>query len=65
MQYRETINRKLEAIEGNQRKMEFILKRGGNAIEFSQLIESTKELISEVKSYIERENLSGHELNNR
>ncbi len=65
MQYRETINRKLEAIEGNQRKMEFILKRGGNTIEFSQLIESTKELISEVKSYIERENLSGHELNNR
>ena len=65
MKYRETIIRKLESIEGSLRKMDFMLKRGGSSNEFSSEVENISNLTKEVKSYIEREDLSGHEINKR
>ena len=65
MKYRETIVRKIESIEGSLRKMDFMLKRGGSSNEFTTEIENISNLTNEIKSYIEREDLSGHELNKR
>jgi hypothetical protein len=63
MQYRETINRKLEAIDGCLRKLDFILKRQGTKEEFFQVVEEIKSLNEEIKSYISRENTTGNEIN--
>jgi hypothetical protein len=63
MQYRETINKKLDAIDGNIRKLDFLIKRGGVPGDILQLLEATKELNNEVRSYVARENFSGSEIN--
>ena len=63
MQYRETINSKLDAIDGCLRKLDFILKRQGSKEEFTQIVEEIQNLNDEIKSYISRENLSANEIN--
>jgi hypothetical protein len=60
---REIIRRKLEKIESNLTKLDFILKRSGNLEEFLQTTSELKTLVTEVKGYIEHEPRTGNELN--
>jgi hypothetical protein len=60
---REIIRRKLEKIESNLTKIDFILKRSGNLEEFLQATSELKNLVSEVKGYIEHEPRTGNEIN--
>jgi 5-bromo-4-chloroindolyl phosphate hydrolysis protein len=60
---REIIRRKLEKLESNLTKTDFILKRSGNLDEFLQVTNEMKELVKELKSYIEYEPRSANEMN--
>jgi hypothetical protein len=55
MQHREIITRKLESIEGRMSRMESMLSRGGSSKDFKDEIQITKELIQDVKDYVQRE----------
>ncbi len=55
MQHREIITRKLELIEGRMARMESLLSRGGSAKEFMEEVQVSKEMIQDVKDYIQRE----------
>jgi hypothetical protein len=55
MQHREIITKKLESLEGRMSRMESMLSRGGNAQDFKTEIQSSKEIIQDVKDYIQRE----------
>jgi hypothetical protein len=55
MQHREIVTRKLELIEGRMTRMESLLSRGGSANEFKVEIQVSKEMIQDVKDYIQRE----------
>ena len=61
---REIIRCKLEKIESNLTKLQFILRRQGSLDEYVQVQNEMKELVSEVKGYIEHEPRSANELNN-
>lgn len=60
---REIIRRKLEKLEGNLTKTDFILKRNGNLDEFLQVTNEMRELVKELKAYIEYEPRSANEMN--
>ena len=60
---REIIRRKLEKLEGNLIKTDFILKRSGNLDDFLQVTNEMKELVKELKAYIEYEPRSANEMN--
>ena len=55
MQHREIITRKLEKVEGNISKLESLLSRGGNINDFIVLLNQTKDVIQDVKDYVQRE----------
>ena len=55
MQHREIITRKLELIEGRMARMESLLSRGGSAKEVMKEVQVSKEMIQDVKDYIQRE----------
>jgi len=55
MQHREIITRKLEMTEGNISKLESLLSRGGDARDFKTILEQTKDIIQDVKDYVQRE----------
>lgn len=55
MQHREIITRKLEMTEGNISKLESLLSRGGDIREFKNILEQTRDIIQDVKDYIQRE----------
>lgn len=54
MQHREIITTKLEQVEGKLARLEFLLSKGSRE-EFHQTIMQTRDLVEEVKSYIQRE----------
>ena len=60
---REIIRRKLEKLESNLTKADFILKRSGNLDDFLQVTSEMKELVKELKAYIEYEPRSANEMN--
>jgi 5-bromo-4-chloroindolyl phosphate hydrolysis protein len=60
---REIIRRKLEKVESNLTKLDFILKRTGNLEEFLNTTSEMKELVKELKAYIEYEPRSANEIN--
>jgi hypothetical protein len=64
MQHREIITRKLEQIEGNLANMDYLLSRGGNANQFADLVNNIKEIIQDVKDYVDREPRTPGEFNN-
>ena len=55
MQHREIITRKLEMTEGNISKLESLLSRGGDVREFKNILEQTRDIIQDVKDYVQRE----------
>ena len=63
MKNREIIMRRLEHIESNMTKLDFILKRQGNREEFEEVIFDTKEYINDAKAFIQQEPLSPGEIN--
>lgn len=60
---REIIRRKLEKLESNLGKLDFLVKRGGNVEDFLQTTDDMKSLVEELKAYIEYEPRSANELN--
>ena len=63
MKNREIIMRRLEHIESNMTKLDFILKRQGSREEFETVIFDTKEYINDVKAFVQQEPLSPGEIN--
>ena len=63
MKNREIIMRRLEHIESNMTKLDFILKRQGSREEFETVIFDTKEYINDAKAFIQQEPLSPGEIN--
>ena len=55
--------RRLETIESNMSKLDFILKRQGSREEFETVIFDTKEYINDVKAFVQQEPLSPGEIN--
>jgi hypothetical protein len=63
MKNRETIMRRLEHVESNITKLEFILKRQGSREEFEEVIFDTKEYLNDAKAFVQQEPLSPGEIN--
>jgi len=63
MKNREIIMRRLEHVESNMTKLDFILKRQGSREEFETVIFDTKEYINDVKAFVQQEPLSPGEIN--
>lgn len=63
MKNREIIMRRLETIESNMSKLDFILKRQGSREEFEDVIFDTRDKINEAKAFIQQEPLSPGEIN--
>ena len=62
MRNRELITRKLETVEGHLTSLHGLVGRG-DVEQYFAFIEKTKELIEEIKSMIDREDLSPNEIN--
>lgn len=63
MRNRELINRKLENLESNLAKMNFMLKRQSSIEEFNVIVENSRELIETIKSFVSMEPMSPNEIN--
>lgn len=63
MQHREIITRNLERVEGNISKLESLLSRGGDGREFKHVLEQTRDIVQDVKDYIQREPHTPNEFN--
>jgi len=63
MQHREIITRKLEMTEGNIAKLESLLSRGGDINEFKAILGQTRDIIQDVKDYVQREPRTPSEFN--
>ena len=59
----EIIRRKLEKVESGLGKLDFLVKRGGDSEVYLQTTAELKELVDEIKSFIEYEPRSANELN--
>ena len=62
MRNREAILRKLDGIESNMNKLNFTLNRGDRETSY-EIVEKVREIISQLKIYIESEPILGQELN--
>jgi len=60
---REIIRRKLEKVESGLGKLDFLVNRGGDSEMYLQTTTELKELVDEIKSFIEYEPRSANELN--
>ena len=63
MQHRDIITRKLEMTEGNISKLESLLSRGGEVQDFNVILEQTRDIIQDVKDYVQREPRTPGEFN--
>lgn len=63
MQHRDIITRKLEMTEGNISKLESLLSRGGDIQDFKIILEQTRDIIQDVKDYVQREPRTSGEFN--
>jgi len=63
MQHREIITRKLEMTEGNISKLESLLSRGGDINDFKSILGQTRDIIQDVKDYVQREPRTPGEFN--
>jgi len=64
MKNREIIMRRLEKTEGLVAKMEFAVRRGTTVDEFNVLLSEMKDVISDVKSFVQQEPTTPNEINN-
>jgi hypothetical protein len=63
MKNREIIMRRLETIESNMSKLDFILKRQGSREEFEYVIADIRDKVNEAKAFVQQEPLSPGEVN--
>jgi hypothetical protein len=63
MKNREIIMRRLETIESNMSKLDFILKRQGSREEFEGVIADIRDKVNEAKAFVQQEPLSPGEIN--
>jgi len=55
MRYRENIVREIERLEVSLKQLRYHINRGGTQSEANDTLKNSEEILSEVKSYIERE----------
>lgn len=55
--------RRLEHIESNMSKLEFVLKRQGSREEFENIILNTKDSVNDAKAFVQQEPQSPGEVN--
>lgn len=55
--------RRLEHIESNMSKLEFVLKRQGSREEFENIILDTKDSVNDAKAFVQQEPQSPGEVN--
>jgi hypothetical protein len=65
MKNRDIIMRRLEHIESNMSKLEFVLKRQGSREEFENIILDTKDSVNDAKAFVQQEPQSPGEINNQ
>jgi hypothetical protein len=65
MKNRDIIMRRLEHIESNMSKLEFVLKRQGSREEFENIILDTKDSVNDAKAFVQQEPQSPGEVNNQ
>jgi hypothetical protein len=65
MKNREIIMRRLETIESNTSKLDFILKRQGSREEFEDVIADIRDKVNEAKAFVQQEPLSPGEINSQ
>ena len=63
MRNREIFNRKLENLESNLTKMSYLLRRQGTKDEYDDMITACRDLIEQMKSYINMEPVTPNEIN--
>jgi hypothetical protein len=63
MKNRDIIMRRLEHIESNMSKLEFVLKRQGSREEFENIILNTKDSVNDAKAFVQQEPQSPGEVN--
>jgi len=63
MKNREIIMRRLEKAESNMEKLSFFLNRQGTREQFSEVIQETREVIQDAKSFVQQEPLGPGEVN--
>lgn len=55
--------RRLEHIESNMSKLDFVLKRQGSREEFENIILDTKDAVNDAKAFVQQEPQSPSEIN--
>lgn len=55
--------RRLEHIESNMSKLDFVLKRQGSREEFENIILDTKDAVNDAKAFVQQEPQSPGEIN--
>jgi len=63
MKNREIIMRRLERAESNMEKLNFLLSRQGTREQFNEVIQETREVIQDAKSFVQQEPMSQGEVN--
>jgi ElaB/YqjD/DUF883 family membrane-anchored ribosome-binding protein len=63
MKNREIIMRRLERAESNMEKLNFLLSRQGTREQFNDVIQETREVIQDAKSFVQQEPMSQGEVN--
>lgn len=63
MRNRDLVIKRIEQIESKLETLRFLVSRGGDAQNFYNEIEKTKDVLSELKSMIEREPFAPEEIN--
>jgi hypothetical protein len=63
MRNRELMLRQLERIDNSMNKMKFYLNRGESTDNYKIEISNVENLVSEIKSMIEREEMGSNEIN--
>jgi hypothetical protein len=63
MRNRELVTKRVEQIEGRLKTLYFMVTRGSNVDEFTREIKNIEDILSDLKSIIEREPFSSNEIN--
>lgn len=63
MRNRDLVIKRIEQIESKLETLRFLVSRGGDAQNFYDEIEKTKDVLGELKSMIEREPFAPEEIN--
>ncbi len=62
MKNRDIVLRKIDSIDSSMNKLNFTLNRGDRDASY-EIVESVRDLVSQLKTYIESEPIIGQELN--